>query len=172
MKPYQDWSGSSPEYLLMYHTSQKCQLWMKTIERLSCQRFFFSSSEICVLPLCNQLWRNPDICCHSCHLLDRTSFAAPLHGILVAIFLARYKGHSSLDFHVCVCMRVCVCVFEVVLLPLLEIDQCYLYKVWKLINSIIRRKKEKGKCIAVLTKNTFKVKRCRLSINFSIENNI
>lgn len=121
---------------------------------------FFFSSEICVLPLCNQLWRNPDICCHSCHLLDRTSFAAPLHGILVAIFLARYKGHSRLDFRVCVCAHVYV--FKVVLLPLREIDQCYLYKVWKLINSVVRRKKKKVKYIAVLTKNIFKVKQCRL----------
>lgn len=70
----------------------------------------FVCSEICVLPLCNQLWRNPDICCHSCHLLDRTSFAAPLHGILVAIFLVRCKRHSSLDFHVCVNVYTCVCV--------------------------------------------------------------
>lgn len=86
----------------------------------------FVSSEICVLPLCNQLWRNPDICCHSCHLLDRTSFAAPLHGILVAIFLARYKRHSSLDFHVSVCVNVNVCVC-------LEWYCCHLWE-WPMIS--------------------------------------
>lgn len=79
----------------------------------------FVSSEICVLPLCNQLWRNPDICCHSCHLLDRTSFAAPLHGILVAIFLVGYKRHSSLDFHVCVNVYTCVCL------------EWYCYHLWE-----------------------------------------
>lgn len=140
----------------MYHTSQKCQLWIKSTVRLSCQRLFFSLGEICVLPLCNQLWRNPDICCHSCHLLDRTSFAVPLHGILVAIFLARYKGHSSLDF--CVCVRACMCMCL----------KWYCYHFWRLITvmwSLLRVKdnkfhssKGKKKSLVMLSKNTFKMK--------------
>lgn len=57
-------------------------------------------------------------------------------------FLQDIKDIQALIF-VCECMHVYV--FKVVLLPLLEIDQCYLYKVWKLINSVVRRRKKKTK---------------------------
>lgn len=99
---------------------------MKSTERLSCQRIFPPVKYVCCLYATTYEGIQtsavtPAICLTGLHLLHLCMEYWLLY------FLRDIKDIRALISHVCV--HVHVSVFKVVLLPLLEIDPCYLYKV-------------------------------------------
>lgn len=97
---------------------------MKSTERLSCQRFFPPMKYVCCLYATTYEGIQtsavtPAICLTGLHLLH------PCMEYWLLYFLQDIKDIQALIFHMCAH----VSVFKVVLLPLLEIDPCSLYKV-------------------------------------------
>lgn len=148
-------------------TSQKCQLWMKSTERLSCQRLLSPVKYVCYLYATSYEGIQtsaviPAICLTGLHLLHLCMEYWLLY------FLHDIKDIQALIF-MCVCTWMCVC---------LEWYCCHLWE-WPMLSMCLysmfianayinlkankfiakRGKKSQKPC----THNTFKMKQCRLS---------